>query len=278
MARQEHPKLRHVLYEAHDDDARFAVLCYLADLRSIREFIQKTWEDYKLGKASLMTTSSVTNTAFDAVRHADDELHGAYPSLEKYRSVSLWFYLRFCMVSGVDAMYKKAPDDSFNYDVADMAEFIYMPTAQILFEWKRRFPYQVGPEASRKSRSDYDASSSPTVSGKAYPEVRGKLAEDERILMKTLTEVVYLGLFGLAIPGEDTIIADLREIAKGKKPISGWLCFATQVFLDIIKVTGSGYRNAFQELQIAGRDAIVILENIERIGQQQPENQVGSQY
>lgn len=45
LARQEQPKRRHVLYEAQDNDARFVVLCYFADLRSIREFIQKTWED-----------------------------------------------------------------------------------------------------------------------------------------------------------------------------------------------------------------------------------------
>lgn len=43
------------------------------------------------------------------------------------------------MVSGVDAMYKEAPDDLFNYEIADMAGFIYMPTTQILFGWKRRF-------------------------------------------------------------------------------------------------------------------------------------------
>ncbi len=277
-ARQGQPKRRHVVFEAQDDDARFAVLCYFADLRSIREFIQKTWEDYKLGKASLMTASTVTNTAFDAVRQADDELHEAFPSLEKHRPVSLWFYIRFCMVSGVDAIYKEAPDDLFNYEIADIAEFFYMPTTQMLFKWKRRFPYQLEPEASRKSRGDCGASSSPTVSGKAYPEYREKLAEDERILMETLTEIVYLGLLGLAIPGEDTMITGLREVARGQKPISAWLCFATQVFLDIIKITGSGCRKAFQELQIAGRDAIATLENIERIGQQQPKAQVGSQY
>ena len=130
----------------------------------------------------------------------------------------------------------------------------------------------------RKSPSDCDASSSPTVSGKAYAEVRAKLAEDERILLETLTEIVYLGLFGLDIPGEVTMIAGLRGVARRQKSISGWLCFATQVFLDINKITGSDYRKAFQELQIAGRDAIATLENIERIGQQQPKAQVGSQY
>lgn len=198
-ARQGQPKRRHVVCEAEDHDVRFAVLCYFADLQSIRQSIQKTWEDYKLSKASLMTASTVSNMAFDAVRQADGELHKAFPSLEKYRPVSLLFYLRFCMVSGVDAMYKEAPDDLFNYEIADMADFIYMPTTQILFEWERRFPNQVEPEASRKSRSDCDASSSPTVSGKAYAEVQAKLAEDERFLLETLTEIVYLGLFGLVI-------------------------------------------------------------------------------
>lgn len=36
--------------------------------------------------------------------------------------------------------------------------------------------------------------------------------------METLTEIVYLGLFGLAIPGEDTMAAGLREVARGQEP------------------------------------------------------------
>lgn len=44
------------------------------------------------------------------------------------------------------------------------------------------------------------------------------------------------------------MIAGLREVARGQKSISGWLCFATQVFLDINKFTGSDYRKTFQEL------------------------------
>ena len=129
-----------------------------------------------------------------------------------------------------------------------MASFFYMPTTQILYKWIRRFPYQVEPEASRRTRSDYGSTSSPTESGQAYSEARQKLVEDEEILMETITEIVYLGLFGFAIPGEDTMIAGLREVAGCQKPISGWLCFATQVFLDIHKITGNGFRKAFQEL------------------------------
>lgn len=271
-------KRRQIVYEAEDHDVRFAVACYFVDLHSIREFIRKTWEDYKLGKESLMTASVVTNTAFDAVRHTDDELHGAFPSLEKYRPITLWSYNKVCVLRGVDATHREAPDDLFNYEIADMANFIYVPTTQILFKWIRRFPYQVEPEASRRTRSDCRGTSSPRESGKAYSETREKLAEDEEILMETIAEIVYLGLIGLAIPGEDTMIAGLREVAGGQKPISGWLCFATQVFLDINNITGSGYRKAFQDLQITGRDAIATLENMKRIGEQRIKAQVGSRY
>lgn len=107
-ARQGQSQRRHVVYEAEDHDVRFAVVCYFIDLHNIRDFIQKTWEDYKLGKESLMTASVLTNTAFDAVRHTDDELHGAFPSLEKFRPIASWFYLRFCDSRGVDATQRGA--------------------------------------------------------------------------------------------------------------------------------------------------------------------------
>ena len=76
--------------------------------------------------------------------------------------------------------------------VADIRELIYISANQILFKWKRRFPHQVKPDGSRKKRNDYDAGCSPTASDKVYSLARKKFAEDERPLIETITEIVYI--------------------------------------------------------------------------------------
>lgn len=123
---------RKVVYDnqGSEEEIYFAIFCLFDDLRQVRKSIQSAWEDYKSGKSDLMTASVVTNTALDMVRNSDEEFCQMFPELSRsssFENISGLLYASICLANGIDMNYRERPDDIFNYQVADIGLFLYIP-------------------------------------------------------------------------------------------------------------------------------------------------------
>ena len=232
-----------------DEEKYFAMYCLFADLHGLRTFIGKTWEDYSNGRMDLMAASIITNTAFDLVRRTETKFFSALPEFESAQKLIQFFMFFISILRGVDPRHKERPDDWFNYEVADVAQWLYLPTFILL----DGFCDVIQPRQMPLMKPGFFGTYDPKADRKAMS-LRQMLAEDKIILLEALPEFCLLGDSKVQYPGEDELTKGLREMYKTKK-ISLFLCFATQIYLDITHIRRDRIGSSFQDVQAIGRQA-----------------------
>ncbi|KAF3926490.1 hypothetical protein AA313_de0208278 [Arthrobotrys entomopaga] len=73
------------------EEKLFAIFCFFEEILNIRLFIQDVWTDYAAGKLTLATAATTTNTAFDLLKHANEELISNFPDLDDHEKVAKFF-------------------------------------------------------------------------------------------------------------------------------------------------------------------------------------------
>ena len=232
-----------------DEEKYFALYCLFADLHGLRTFIGKTWEDYSDRRIDLTTASILTNTAFDLVRRTETNFFTALPEFESAQKLIQFFMLFISILRGVNPRHKERPDDWFNYEVADVAQWLYLPTFILLDS----FCDVIQPRQMPLMKPGFFGTYDPKADRKAMS-LRQMLAEDKIILLEALPEFCLLGDSKVQFPGEDELTKGLREMYKTKK-ISLFLCFATQIYLDITHIRRDRISSSFHELQAIGKQA-----------------------
>ncbi|KAK0508380.1 hypothetical protein JMJ35_009464 [Cladonia borealis] len=232
-----------------DEEKYFAMYCLFTDLHGLRTFIGKTWEDYSDGKMDLMAASVLTNTAFDLVRRTETKFFTALPEFESAQKLIQFFMLFISILRGVNPRHREQPDDWFNYEVADVAQWLYLPTFILL----DGFCDVIQPRQMPLMKPGFFGIYDPKADRKAMS-LRQMLAEDKIILLEALPEFCLLGDSKVQFPGEDELTKGLREMYKTKK-ISLFLCFATQIYLDITHIRRDRIGSSFHDLQAIGRQA-----------------------
>ena len=248
-----------VEYQSADEDELgekyFAMYCLFTDLHGLRSFIGRTWDDYSVGRIDLMTASILTNTAFDLVRRMEIKFFAAMPEFESAQKLIQFFMVFISILRGVDPLRKELPDDWFNYEVADVAQWLYLPTFILLDS----FCDVIQPRQMPLMKPGFFGTYDPKADRKTMS-LRQMLAEDKIIIMEALPEFCLLGDSKVQFPGEDELTKGLREMYKTKK-ISLFLCFATQIYLDIIHIRRDRIGSSFRDLQVTGRQAKKTLNN-----------------
>ena len=241
--------------EEDDEEKYFAMYCLFTDLHGLRNFIGRTWDDYSDGRIDLMTASILTNTAFDLVRRMEIKFFAALPEFESAQKLIQFFMVFISILRGVDPRRKELPDDWFNYEVADVAQWLYLPTFILL----DGFCDVIQPRQMPLMKPGFFGTYDPKADRKAMS-LRQMLAEDKIILLEALPEFCLLGDSKVQFPGEDELTKGLREMYKTKK-ISLFLCFATQIYLDITHIRRDRIGSSFHDLQATGRRAKKTLNN-----------------
>ena len=238
-----------------DEEKYFAMYCLFTDLHGLRTFISRTWYDYSDGRVDLMTASILANTAFDLVRRMETKFFAALPEFESAQKLIQFFMLFISILRGVNPRRKERPDDWFNYEVADVAQWLYLPTFILL----DGFCDVIQPRQMPLMKPGFFGTYDPKADRKAMS-LRQMLAEDKIILLEALPEFCLLGDSKVQYPGEDELTKGLREMYKTKK-ISLFLCFATQIYLDITHIRRDRIGSSFRDLQATGRQAKKTLNN-----------------
>ena len=232
-----------------DEEKYFAMYCLFTDLHGLRNFIGRTWDDYSDGRIDLITASILTNTAFDLVRRMETKFFAALPEFESAQKLIQFFMLFISILRGINPRRKERPDDWFNYEVADVAQWLYLPTFILL----DGFCDVIQPRQMPLMKPGFFGTYDPKADRKAMS-LRQMLAEDKIILLEALPEFCLLGDSKVQFPGEDELTKGLREMYKTKK-ISLFLCFATQIYLDITHIRRDRIGSSFHDLQATGRQA-----------------------
>ncbi|KAK5127815.1 hypothetical protein LTR85_004931 [Meristemomyces frigidus] len=62
-----------------EEEKRFAVWCFLQDMREIRQFVRGVWEEYRDRRLSFYAASTITETAFGIMRRAGSDSEATHP-------------------------------------------------------------------------------------------------------------------------------------------------------------------------------------------------------
>lgn len=236
----------------------FGLFCLFEDLLHLRKFIGQCVNDYVADKIDLSNLAVVTDTAVHLAKELIDEVLDAFPELQQEQQAEAFMYLNACAMNGEDPGLKEkgkfGRDLPYNSNMADFAEWCYLPTSIILLSFREVLQPQTLPVAKKGHFGTYD----PKADRKRMsPDQR--FNEDMIILLELLPEFTLIQLFDMRLPVQDQITKDMVRFVETKRvPLS--LCFAAQLFLDIHHGLRSQANKAYNELRFFGMRASETIE------------------
>lgn len=241
------------------EEQYLATHCLFQDVRYIRSFLRQIWASYKDGGLGLVAVSITTNTAIDFVRSMEQDFLQRFPNTSDYESIMEIFYSAQCLHRGHNPSTKQRPDDTFNYDVYDLAEEVMMPTYIVLEGLQGIISpgslpiYKPGHFGTRDTRTSWTTKSP-----------REKVYDDSLVLMEAFPDLMLMTMITSKSPlAEDELIRGIRQMGP-ENVISLWLVFAAQCFLDAQHVLGRDVARGHTELsQIANAIGASIRQNLE---------------
>ncbi|EEP79996.1 predicted protein [Uncinocarpus reesii 1704] len=127
-------KSKSPIYEPEEStwDVRFSIFCLFEDLHKIREQVIKVWTEYNKGELDLVSASIITQAAIELVRRAEKEIYQTYADFFPTQSYEKLVYCLWC---GSPFSDKLADGKLDPIKIGPFDEFIFLPTAQILFRF-----------------------------------------------------------------------------------------------------------------------------------------------
>ncbi|KAJ5917124.1 hypothetical protein N7466_010678 [Penicillium verhagenii] len=133
----------------------------------------------------------------------------------------------------------------YNKDMADVAELCYFPTLVLLTSFADVLRQNELPVFKKGYFGRYDPSAT-----REKMSVGQKFHEDKIILLQLLPEFCIFG-YKSQMPALDVITTGLAEFCKTKK-ITPWLCFASQILLDVHHIMRHSQVSALDDLRMSG--------------------------
>ncbi|KAL4861952.1 hypothetical protein BDV12DRAFT_56795 [Aspergillus spectabilis] len=226
----------------------FKTLCLLQDLHNMRLFISITWSEYRDKKIDLMNAAVVTDSALQLARDLVKEVEADWRTsrMGKRDDVQHLVYNLAVLTRGVSAAPSTEIGLPYNKYMADIADWCYVPTKILLESFADVLQANLLPVFKKGYFGTYD----PKIDRERMS-LGQKFNEDKIILLSILPEFCMVHTFKIQTPAEDAITRGLAEFAKTKR-VTLWLCFASQIFLDIHHIMRHSTLGAFRDLQMSG--------------------------
>ncbi|KAJ5388621.1 hypothetical protein N7509_011162 [Penicillium cosmopolitanum] len=232
--------------EAHLDHILFKAFCLFHDLHDMRTFISDTWLEYCEKKIDLMNAAVVTNSTLQLAQDMLKELVHEWDTCETTNDKLQWLVFKTVAIaqgSSTDPAFEIGP--LYNEKMADVANWCYLPTLALLDSLAEILPLNHLPVFTKGCLS----TNPKATEDKRY--VDQKRSEDQIILCQLLPEFCLLSRSNIRILAMDAISEGLTEFCKTKK-VTPWLCFATQILLDVHHTMRQATPGAFEDLRISG--------------------------
>lgn len=219
-----------------------ATHCLLQDVSKIRSIVKELWEQYSQG-LDLVAISISVNTAINFIKDLEEDFSKRFHSLNGYERPMRVLYAAQCLSLGQNPGLRQRPGDVFNYAVYHIADNLMMPTYSTMLSLSDivqsdNVPiYKPGHFGIRDRSTAWDQKSA-----------RDKVKDDQIVLMEAFSDLSLLALMMEKHPlAEDELIRGIRDMRPGK-PVSLWLTFAAQCFLDSQHVLKDELNQAHSQL------------------------------
>lgn len=121
-------------------DRAFQIFCFFEDLHKIQDFLNETWESYKLGDLDLITAAMTTNAAFDIVRREEEAVFSSISSVapgSKPRYLDLAPHI-FFTDSFRNPSEELSPGEKAarGMRITPFDNFVYLPVARTLMKYE----------------------------------------------------------------------------------------------------------------------------------------------
>ncbi|KAJ5702019.1 hypothetical protein N7488_009567 [Penicillium malachiteum] len=224
----------------------YKALFLFQDLQNMRKFISDTWLEYRDKKIDLMNAALVTDGVSNLAKILIQEVVEAWDAcpLSVDLDIQEFFFTRSCFVRGVPL--PTSFDFSCNKVSAKLADGCFMPTCLTL-------------EAScdllqernlLKVKEDSFGAYNPKAN-REFMSQSQKSEEDRILLLKLISDVCMINAFDSKNPFLDSITEGLLGYVRTKK-VNLWLCFASQIYLDIQHLMRHSASSAFNDLRMSG--------------------------
>ncbi|PYI02612.1 hypothetical protein BO78DRAFT_463849 [Aspergillus sclerotiicarbonarius CBS 121057] len=252
----ESKKIVKVTVEEDENDAAdsylnqllFKTLCLLQDLNNMRRFISITWSEYREKKTDLMNAAVVTDSALQLARDLVKEVDADWgTSLTGERDgLQTVVYNLAVIARGVSAAPSTEVGLPYNKNMADIADWCYVPTNVLLEAFANVLQTNHQPVFKKGYFGTYNAKAD-----RERMSLGQKFNEDKIILLSILPEFCMVDTFKIQMPTQDAITRGLVEFSKTKE-VTLWLCFASQIFLDVHHIMRHSTLGGFGDLRMSG--------------------------
>ncbi|EDN10451.1 hypothetical protein I7I51_01628 [Histoplasma capsulatum] len=228
----------------------FKTFCLLQDLNNMRTFISMTWSEYRDKKIDLMNAAVVTDSALQLARDLVQEVEADWrTSLTGRRdNIQNIAYNIAVLTRGISSTPSTEIGLPYNKNMADVADWCYVPTKVLL----ESFANVLHADYQPVFKKGYFGTYNPKADRERLS-LGQKFNEDKIILLSILPEFCLFDTFKIRMPTEDAITRGLTEFSKTKK-VTLWICFASQIFLDVHHIGNLQYTHicAFEDLRMSG--------------------------
>ncbi|KAJ5700972.1 hypothetical protein N7493_012018 [Penicillium malachiteum] len=212
----------------------------------MRKIIYDTWIEYRHKKIDLMNAALVTDGVCNLAKILCQEVVEAWDAspLSVDLDIQTFFFTKSCYTRGVPL--PASIDFSCNKISAELADCWFMPTCLTLeascdvlrennlLQAKEDFFDAYNPKANRELMSQSQ-----------------KSQEDRLLLIKLISDACIINVFDSKNPFLDSITEGLLEYVQTKK-VTLWLCFASQIHIDIRHVMRHSAPSAFNDHRMSG--------------------------
>ncbi|KAL2802457.1 hypothetical protein BJX63DRAFT_440933 [Aspergillus granulosus] len=218
------------------------------DLNNMRILISTTWSEYRDKKIDLMNAAVVTDSALQLARDLVKEVEADWHTslTEEMDSVQNAVYYLAVFGRGMSPAPSTEIGLPYNKDMADIADWCYIPTKKLLDSFAAVLQVNTHPVFKTGYFGTYDPKAD-----REQMSLSQKFNEDKIILLSILPEFCMVDRFKIPMPTEDAITQGLTEFAKTKR-VTLWLCFASQIFLDVHHIMRHSTLGAFGDLRMSG--------------------------
>ncbi len=239
------------LEDEEDDDGPFSMLffklyCLFEDLHNMREFISQSAADYVDGKIDLINLAVCVDTAVHLAKQLVEEVMSSSPELKKQKEVQSFIYVSACYLRGESPDQHHDQGLPFNANMADVAEWCYLPTTVLLMSFRDVLRPGHLPVFKKGHFGTYDPKANRDRMSAAQ-----KFDEDKIILLELLPEFALIQQVEIDMPVRDEITRSLVKYVEDKEvPVA--LCFATQLLMDVHHTLRRHKNKAFNDLRLSG--------------------------
>lgn len=234
--------------DSHLSQLFFKTLCLLQDLNNMRIFISMTWSEYRDKRIDLMNAAVVTDSALQLAQDLVQEVEADWrtPLMGKNADIQDIVYNLAILTRGIPASPSTEIGLPYNKNMADIADWCYVPTKVLLESFANVLQANHQPVFKKGYFGTYNPKAD-----RERMSVGQKFNEDKIILLSILPEFCMVDTFKIQMPTEDAITRGLTEFAKTKR-VTLWLCFVSQIFLDVHHIMRHSTLGAFGDLRMSG--------------------------